>query len=83
MSATNGTVCDGCVLASWKRTASGKLHPSKEGKCLWKYEPVVLPASLYWIGSGIPTPCGGRIERGEAHRPCPHYRLAVVVAVKP
>lgn len=27
------TTCDGCRHADWKRTANGRLHPDKQGKC--------------------------------------------------
>lgn len=37
--------CLGCKFAEWKRTAAGRLHPSKDGKCVWT-SPQILPASL-------------------------------------
>ena len=59
--------CDGCKYAIWRRTATGRLHPDKSGRCSYEIKPVVLPAAFYWIG-GVPRPAGGRIERGFAHR---------------
>ncbi len=59
-------LCDQCDHAEWKRTANGRLHPDKTGKCRkaveWKAP--ALPACSYWIG-GAPTPYGQLITRGQ------------------
>lgn len=56
--------CTGCKYAKWNRTASGKLHPSGDGSCLFKYKPPPIPASMFWLG-GDPKPSGGYINRRE------------------
>lgn len=53
--------CTKCKYANWKRTASGKLHPSGEGMCGYKYKLPPLPASMSWIRE--PSPWGGAINR--------------------
>lgn len=66
------TKCDDCALAEWKRTAAGKLHPGKAGRCMWKTVVVSLPNSRYFITP--PTTCGGFIERGQSYKiECPQY----------
>lgn len=63
--------CDGCKYAEWQRTAAGKLHPSKEGKCIYPVKMPVLPISMYWIADQ--RPYGGWIQRGAVlkdHCPC-------------
>jgi hypothetical protein len=53
--------CTNCKYAEWKKTASGRLHPSGDGRCQFTYKLPPLPQSMYWIGS--PSPCGGHINR--------------------
>lgn len=66
-------LCDTCALADWKRTASGRLHPDKSGRCRYEWIAPPLPASMYWI-HGPSCPAGGRIERGEGRiTQCVHY----------
>lgn len=57
--------CSGCRFASWKMTASGRLHPSGDGVCTYEWVLPPLPASMYWVGwlGGCPTPSGGYINR--------------------
>jgi len=47
--------CKDCKFAKWERTASGRLHPSGDGECLYKVTPPVLPACKmlpeYWVRS--------------------------------
>jgi hypothetical protein len=67
------TSCDNCIFADWQRTSNGRLHPNKQGKCtrLEKHPlDMRIPPAFYWgWGSNYaPTPNGGQIERGEAHR---------------
>jgi hypothetical protein len=54
-----------CTHAVWNKTKSGKLHPSGDGTCAYPWKMPQLPASMYWIGSGLraPTPSGGYISR--------------------
>lgn len=64
--------CTHCRYAEWKRTKSGKLHPSGDGRCKFPYGLPQLPASMYWIG--MPTPSGGWINRREELKQhCPYY----------
>jgi hypothetical protein len=66
--------CNKCALAEWKRTDAGKLHPSGDGRCAWKFKLPPLPASMYFIG-GPQTPAGGHISRRkELPDHCPQYR---------
>lgn len=60
--------CDGCAFAEWRRTAAGRLHPDKSGRCNYLIaNPLNLsvPAAFYW-GAFYPPPKpnGGYIERG-------------------
>lgn len=65
--------CDDCAYAKWKRTASGRLHPDKTGRCSFEIPIVVLPAAFYWA-TFSPRPSGGFIDRGrELNRECPTY----------
>jgi len=55
--------CTSCQYAEWAKTASGKLHPSGNGQCKYKYKVPALPQSMYWLGRCDPIPNGGRINR--------------------
>ena len=55
--------CLDCKYADWKRTESGRLHPSGDGKCKYEWKSPQLPQSMYWIARHAPSPCGGNIER--------------------
>lgn len=68
--------CRNCEHAEWKRTASGKLHPSGSGKCLKHIRAPVLPAAYGWIG-GPPLLSGGFINRNEElKKDCPYFEWA-------
>lgn len=54
--------CTYCKYASLGKTAKGKLHPSGEGWCEYKFNIPARPQSMYWVG-GKPNPCGGLINR--------------------
>lgn len=61
--------CDDCKFADWKRTAAGKLHPDKTGRCTRLREfplDLRLPAAFYFVFE--PHPSGGFIERGSELR---------------
>ncbi len=53
--------CTHCKYADWRRTKSGALHPSGDGKCTFGYKVPVLPQSMYWLSGCIPY--GGYISR--------------------
>ena len=55
--------CTNCKHAEWHKTTAGKLHPSGEGKCTYKYSVPKLPASMFWMGMRPPEPYGGGITR--------------------
>ncbi len=57
--------CVGCKFAAWDRTATGRLHPSGDGRCSYQYKLSQLPAAYSWI-QGEPKPWGGWINRREA-----------------
>jgi hypothetical protein len=66
--------CTDCKHAAWRTTAAGKLHPSGDGKCSYPWKLPPLPASMYWISGGGPTPFGGRISRREPLKDhCTYY----------
>ena len=68
--------CTACKNAEWKRTQSGRLHPSGEGRCKWTYKQPLLPPCFYWVG-GPDTPCGGQISRNaELKEHCPYFERA-------
>ncbi len=53
--------CTDCKHALWKRTASGKLHPSGDGRCQYPWKMPELPVAFYWINR--PGPSGGPVNR--------------------
>jgi hypothetical protein len=53
--------CDDCKHAIWERTEAGKLHPSKQGQCNYKWELPPLPVAFSWFRSPVRT--GGGITR--------------------
>lgn len=62
--------CNGCKFAEWERTASGRLHPQKQGRCTYlKQHPIKisLPAAFYfgtiWNRDVTLQIGGGWIER--------------------
>jgi hypothetical protein len=61
--------CETCKFAEWKRTANGRLHPDKSGKCTRLIAHPLdfrVPAAFYW--HSVPNPLGGYIQRGEKDR---------------
>jgi len=56
--------CLRCRYARWKMTSNGRMHPSGDGRCGYSYVVPTLPGAFYWI-SGVPSPCGGFINRRE------------------
>ena len=54
--------CNGCKYAEWKRTDSGRLHPSGDGKCTYEWKLPPLPQSMYFAGF-TPRILGGTISR--------------------
>ena len=47
--------CLHCKYAGWRRTDSGKLHPSGDGRCTYDWKMPPLPQSMYWLGKIAPT----------------------------
>ena len=70
-------LCLTCNLAEWDRTESGRLHPSGDGRCRWKFVMPTVAAAFYWTGYNAqhPVPSGGSIERRpkQAIVECPVY----------
>lgn len=69
--------CLTCSLAEWFKTKVGRLHPSGEGRCNWKFVPPVIPAAFYYVGVGdmhiAPRPSGGHIRRSKPYENCACY----------
>lgn len=64
--------CLHCKYAEWNKTASGRLHPSGDGKCGYQYKMPPLPQSMHFISE--PKPYGGRINRKDALKDhCVYY----------
>ncbi len=71
------TRCEDCKFADWKRTANGRLHPDKSGRCTFEVVIPALPRSRYWQSRG-PVPSGGYIERGKLDEiECPTFEATV------
>lgn len=67
--------CVGCRYADWKRTASGRLHPSGDGTCTFEVAIPKLPVAKRWSTWHTPLVCGGYINRREElHDHCPCYQ---------
>lgn len=62
--------CKNCRYAVWKKTASGRLHPSGDGKCMFTWEPLPLPKSYF--GMSIPRPVlqGRSVDRHDPFKNC-------------
>lgn len=58
-------LCMNCEHANWFRTDTGRLHPTGNGKCQWKYTPQPIPAAFYWSVNTPRGPYGGAINRRE------------------
>lgn len=59
-------LCLTCKLAEWRKTATGRRHPSGVGKCGWKPAHIPTPAAWAWGISNNRQPAGpvwGQIER--------------------
>jgi hypothetical protein len=41
-------LCRTCKLANWKKTVSGRRHPSGNGRCEWKQPHIPTPAMWMW-----------------------------------
>lgn len=66
--------CDKCAHAIWNRTANGRLHPNKQGRCGFPLVIPQLPNAMYWISSA-PKPSGGFIKRGHVYEThCAYYQ---------
>lgn len=60
-------LCLTCKLAEWKKTPSGRLNPSGEGRCTWR--PAYIPTATAWhwaFDRAQPVPVGGWITRRPA-----------------
>jgi len=58
--------CNGCKFANWYKTASGRMHPSGDGRCTYEVKIPPLPASKYWSWNRKgPDINGGHINRRE------------------
>lgn len=67
--------CVNCKYAEWNKTASGRLHPSGDGRCTYPYKMPPLPQSMYFVSE--PRPCGGTISRREELKDhCAYYSRA-------
>jgi hypothetical protein len=63
--------CNGCALAEWQRTTSGRLHPSRVGRCTWT---MPVPNSYNAWYSRESTLSGGHIVRNYTYQQdCPYY----------
>ena len=66
--------CLHCRYAEWDKTKTGRLSPTGDGTCTWKFKPTPLPASMYYIGGGSLLPRGGFINRKEELKEhCTYY----------
>jgi hypothetical protein len=66
--------CNGCKYANWKRTVAGRLHPSKAGRCMFQWKPVVVPLAYKYVSRNprLPKPNGAYIWRDHTFdRHCP------------
>ena len=65
--------CNGCKFACWKTTKTGRLSPTGDGICNYRYKTPALPNSMYWLRQA-PTPSGGYINRRKVYdNHCPYY----------
>jgi hypothetical protein len=65
--------CRSCRFASWQRTKTGRLHPSREGRCTWEgWKDWEIPPAFYCIGLGtLGRAAGGYITRQAPYTACP------------
>lgn len=69
--------CTTCQLADWRRTRSGRLHPSGDGCCKWEgWKEWKIPKAFYFVGfiGHDPRPSGGHINRRNPRIDCPLYQ---------
>lgn len=67
--------CKKCRHAEWKRTVSGRQHPSGDGRCAKIISIPALPAAYCW--TSVPAPFGGYINRKESLKEhCPYFEWA-------
>lgn len=57
--------CTDCIHAEWKRTGSGRLHPSGYGRCTKEVKLPLLAACMFWSGVHCEVP---RLSRGLINR---------------
>lgn len=62
--------CLNCTYAKWKRTTSGRLHPSQQGQCTYPVK-IVIPKAYYFTGSLAPS--GGYISGEHPSTDCPTF----------
>ena len=70
------TTCLGCRYADWKRTKSGRLHSSGDGRCSFEIVIPVLPLAFYWVGSPPKPTCGFIDRRRTYDNHCAYYQPA-------
>ena len=75
--------CLTCKFAEWKRTASGRLHPSGDGKCTWTMPTIFMPLAAWGFNyqldlktNAIKPPSNMPIDRNPGwakYTKCPTY----------
>jgi hypothetical protein len=67
-------LCDDCKWAEWKRTASGRLHHDKTGRCKKEVKIPDLPQAFWCDALYSLQIKGGYIERGVENKDhCIYY----------
>lgn len=67
--------CTDCASAEWRKTASGRLHPSGDGRCLYEPKMPAIPASKSWFMARKPELTYGFINRRRLlDKDCPCYQ---------
>ena len=68
--------CLDCKFAEWKRTKTGALHPSVDGRCKWEYNVPVISAACRWNTwmAVPPWPSRISINRREPIARCPVFQ---------
>ena len=69
--------CMTCCFSNWQKTKNGRLHPSGDGRCMWKLPEIALPIAYSYPGNmdrkSVPSPSGGYINR-KTLRPCSAWK---------
>ena len=66
--------CLNCKYAKWHRSKNGRLHPSGEGECTYRYKPQPLPNAFFWLFNTA-HPLGGQINRKKQYeKDCPYFQ---------